>query len=116
MTVVLENFQLTHPIPHRSSAVIVDLQLVGVSSLFPFDGEALRAIAGCHVAVQFTAARQFRFALVGMPAQAIADVEVHIVGVGFPGQDESEARFGGHSGVVLFQMLVDLVFVLGTSF
>jgi hypothetical protein len=58
------------------------------------DGEALGAVAGGDVGVQLAARRQGAAAVEGVAAAGVADVEVDVVGVGLPVEDEAGRRPG----------------------
>src|SRR5207249_4596885 len=68
------------------------LKSVNYTLLRAADGEALGAVAGGHVRVERAAARELGVAVVGVVAAVVVDVEIDVVRVGLPVEDESDRR------------------------
>jgi hypothetical protein len=85
----------------------VDLQAVGPGAGAAGDGEALGAEAGGDVGVELAARAQLAVRVEGVVAVPVVDVEVDVVGVGLPRQDEAQRRAGGADAAGGGQALLD---------
>ena len=77
------------------------------------DGEALGAVAGGDVGVELAAARELLARVVRVTAAGVPDVEVDVVGVGLPVQDEPKRRRRLEGGARLAQVRQDRVALAG---
>src|SRR6185312_15315509 len=96
LAVVSDHLHGPHAIAHRPAAVIVHFEPVGrgIQGRRLPHREALGAIARGHVGEQLAAGWQGFRVVEGMPAGVVPDVEIDVVGVGFPGEGEAQRRLG----------------------
>src|SRR6185312_8006531 len=109
-TIVLDDLQLAHPVAHGPAAVVMGLQVVGRRAPRgrTADREALGAVAGRDVGVELAAGIQARLTVEGVPAARVVNVEVDVVGVGLPVEDEADRGPGLRRAAGAGQPLADL--------
>jgi hypothetical protein len=76
------------------------------------DREALGTIAGGHVLVELATRGQLLVREEGVAALAVADVEVHVVRVGLPVEDEADRALGGDLRACFLDERLDLGAIL----
>src|SRR5687768_2723238 len=89
------------------------LKSVGVCAFRAADREALRPVARRHVGIELPTRRELLLRIVRVPALPVVDVEVDVVRVRLPDEDEAKARLCLFLSARLTQLRADLAAASG---